>query len=35
MAGKGFLVYLNRHGMELFGWYRIGLAVVIAGMLWG
>ncbi|MDF1580957.1 MAG: undecaprenyl-diphosphate phosphatase [Desulfuromonadales bacterium] len=26
LAVKGFLVYLNRHGMELFGWYRIALA---------
>lgn len=35
LAVKGFLVYLNRHGMELFGWYRIALAVVIAGVIWG
>lgn len=34
LAVKGFLVYLNRHGMELFGWYRIALALVIAGVIW-
>ena len=25
--------YLKRHGMELFGWYRIGLAVVVTALL--
>lgn len=33
LAVKGFLAYLNRHGMELFGWYRIALATVIGGMI--
>lgn len=27
LAVKCFLAYLNRHGMELFGWYRIALAI--------
>ena len=29
LAIKGFLAYLNRHGMELFGWYRLLLALVL------
>ncbi|MBE0597850.1 MAG: undecaprenyl-diphosphate phosphatase [Desulfuromonadales bacterium] len=29
IAVKGFLAYLNRHGMEVFGWYRIALAGVL------
>lgn len=30
LAIKGFLAYLNQHGMEIFGWYRLALA---AGMM--
>jgi len=30
----GFLMrYLERHSLSIFGWYRIGLAVVLAGVL--
>ncbi|MDF1591486.1 MAG: undecaprenyl-diphosphate phosphatase [Desulfobacterales bacterium] len=32
LAVKGFLAYLNRNGMEIFGWYRILLAGVL--LLW-
>lgn len=30
LAVKGFLAYLTRHGMSVFGWYRIALAIVVA-----
>jgi undecaprenyl-diphosphatase len=26
--------YLERHGLSLFGWYRVGLALVVAAWLW-
>ena len=29
LAMKGFLAYLNRHGMEVFGWYRLLLALTL------
>ena len=29
IAVKGFLAYLTRHGMTVFGWYRIALAAVL------
>jgi undecaprenyl-diphosphatase len=29
LAIKGFLAYLNRHGMEAFGWYRLVLALAL------
>lgn len=36
VAVKGFLAYLTRHGMVLFGWYRIILAlIVVVLVLWG
>lgn len=30
LAIKGFLTYLTRHGMAIFGWYRIVLAIIVA-----
>lgn len=33
IAVKGFLAYLNRHGMEVFGWYRIALATIMVAAL--
>ncbi len=33
IAVKSFLAYLTHHGMQLFGWYRIGLAAVVAFLL--
>ena len=32
-AIKWMVAYLNRHGMALFGYYRVGLAVVVAFLL--
>lgn len=29
LAVKGFLAYLNKHGLAAFGWYRLALAVII------
>jgi undecaprenyl-diphosphatase len=29
LAMKGFLAYLHRHGMEVFGWYRLLLALAL------
>ncbi len=31
---KWFLTYLKRHGLALFGYYRIALAVIVAVLLW-
>ncbi len=30
---KWMVAYLNRHGLEIFGWYRVVLAVAVAGLL--
>jgi undecaprenyl-diphosphatase len=30
---KWFLAYLQRHGLQLFGYYRIALAVVVTGLM--
>ncbi|MFZ4778261.1 MAG: undecaprenyl-diphosphate phosphatase [Terrimicrobiaceae bacterium] len=34
LAVKWMVGYLNKHGMDIFGWYRVGLACVVAIWLW-
>ncbi len=33
LAVKWMVSYLNRHGMELFGYYRIGIAIIVIVMI--
>ena len=33
VAMRWMITYLNRHGLGIFGWYRIGIAVVVAALL--
>jgi undecaprenyl-diphosphatase len=33
VAVKWMIAYLQRNGLAIFGWYRIGLALVIAGLI--
>jgi undecaprenyl-diphosphatase len=34
IAVKWLVSYLNRNGLEIFGWYRILIALVVAPLLW-
>jgi len=33
LAVKWMVAYLNKHGMAIFGWYRVGIAIVIAALV--
>lgn len=34
LAVKWMVRYLQRHGMQIFGYYRIGIALIVGAMLW-
>ena len=34
LAVRGLVAFLNRHGLTAFGWYRIGLSLVMAVAFW-
>ncbi|MFA7235576.1 MAG: undecaprenyl-diphosphate phosphatase [Phycisphaeraceae bacterium] len=34
LAVKWMVAYLNKHGLQLFGYYRIAAAVIVAALLW-
>lgn len=35
LAVKWMVAYLNNHGMQIFGYYRIALALVVGALIWG
>ena len=35
IAVKWMVAYLNRHGLEVFGYYRIALGLTVAGLMLG
>jgi undecaprenyl-diphosphatase len=35
IAVKWLVSYLQSHGLAIFGWYRIGVGLAVAGLVWG